>query len=238
MTVSDPPRTLLDALRAFDSKERAMLVRLATGGDEFRLSPAFRTKVKAACGLDVPEDAFAATDFHLDWLYAALWLTSKEARGWDVWYGRGDAPLGEPAALRVTGSQEDIDLLVAWRAGERHHLLLCEAKAFSGWTNAQMVRKTARLTAIFGADGTAFPGVAPHLVLVGPKPSAGLHTTAWPAWALRDGAPPFIALDNPGDRYKVTRCDAAGNATQTAWTHWKAEPRPAFAPPPDPAGPR
>ena len=67
-------------------------------------------------------------DYHLDWIHASLFLTLPG----------NDSQAVHPNSGRVaTGTQEDVDLLVAFEEGDITHLLLIEAKAETGWTNKQ-----------------------------------------------------------------------------------------------------
>jgi hypothetical protein len=83
--------------------------------------------------------------------------------------------MGELAA-----SQEDVDLLIAWEDLRGRHLVLIEAKGFTGWSNAQMNRTTARLGAIFTEELRHQFDV--HLFLAGPSPAKGLNVDDWPDW--------------------------------------------------------
>ncbi|MBI4301278.1 MAG: hypothetical protein HY664_01570 [Chloroflexi bacterium] len=57
-------------LRLFNRKERFFLVGMALGNPKFKLIEQFRNQLNDKLGLFVPEDAFAAMDYHLDWIYA------------------------------------------------------------------------------------------------------------------------------------------------------------------------
>jgi hypothetical protein len=206
---------LSQALGAFNRKERFLLVGWALDRAEFTLGAEFRERLGEVCGTTVPDDAFVAMDYHLDWLYAALlWADGKAKPG--VPHARGREEL-------LTASQEDVDLLVAFATDEGHHVVLCEAKGFSGWQNRQLQSKVRRLKAIFGDTGGDFDGVEPHFVLVGPTQSARIATAAWPEWMWPKQRVGFLTLPNPGPRYKVTRCDAEGRSRADRWTHWKIE---------------
>ena len=72
-----------------------------------------------------------AMDYHLDWLNGALEL--------DFAYGRGD-----PIGSRITGSQEDIDLLLAFDTPnhlKHDHIVLVEAKGVISFSNSQLESK-------------------------------------------------------------------------------------------------
>ena len=61
---------LVELMESFNRKERFLLIRQALG--TFRLIDDFRTKLGRAIDLTIPQAAFIAIDYHLDWLAAAL----------------------------------------------------------------------------------------------------------------------------------------------------------------------
>lgn len=204
--------SFVDSLRAFDSHERGILLQWAMGAD-FALSSRLRTDLGRALRLDVPDRAFVAMDYTLDWLYAAtLQFTSPDAQ----------MPLPWPADGMLRASIEDIDLVVAWQ-DERPRLVLLEAKGFTGWTNKQLLSKVTRLGAIF--DERLRAAIDVHLVLVGPKYSHGVDTSSWPLWLLNEKRYHFLTIPSPGDRFAVQRCLADGSATKNGWTHWQVVQR-------------
>ncbi len=146
-----------------------------------------------------PAGAFVATDYTLDWLYAATQIvaTSDGAQGVQPW----------PSADELKASPEDIDLLIAWEDDRGPHTVLVEAKGFTGWGNAQMASKAHRLGAIFA--GTRSEEFAVHLLLVGPAPSKGLSVSTWPAWMKPNERAHFLPIKDPGPKV------AASGATST-----------------------
>lgn len=108
---------LVPHLRRLNRKERFFLVGLALGNKEFRLGDEFRQKLSDLLGLFVPEDAFVAMDYHLDWLFAAIHLAATSG-----------APGPHPRDSRlITGTQEDIDLLVAFDGDSESRVIMVEA---------------------------------------------------------------------------------------------------------------
>ena len=87
----------------------------------------------------------------------------------------------------IKGTQEDVDLLVAFKAGETFHLILVEAKAYSGWTNKQLLSKAKRLRTIFGENGNKWSDVQPYFCVMSPKESEGLKRECLPKWMLYNG---------------------------------------------------
>src|SRR5207244_734415 len=82
--------TLIDLLDQFNRKERFFLVGAALGKPTFQTDPRFLAAVGAAARVKFPhpKHVHCYMDFHLDWLYAALFLGSSK---------RGKAPYGSPA---------------------------------------------------------------------------------------------------------------------------------------------
>lgn len=138
-------------------------------------------------------------DCHPGWIYASAHLSQE---GIDP-----SAKHPNPCKL-VSGNQEDMDLIVAFDAGETTHLIMLEAKAETAWSNNQMDSKAKRLKAIFGEQGDRFPHLCPHLGLMSPRPPRQLKTGNWPSWMLSTaGAPICMKLTVPPGRKKLTRRD-------------------------------
>ena len=164
--------TFVRNLKLFNAKERDHLMRFAylgetcdyTEGATF-LSKAFDDALRAAA--KVPESAkcvFAGMDYHLDWVFAALWLASHRP-GWPDENGeRVSEPMGKHEALEnikdlytdfrpLTGSQEDIDLLVVYSHEGKWFVLFIEAKGSASFDNVQLARKVIRLNRILDESG-------------------------------------------------------------------------------------
>ncbi|MGE3913960.1 MAG: hypothetical protein AB7K36_31740 [Chloroflexota bacterium] len=208
---------VLDYLRRFNRKERFFLVGQALGNQNFRLSDQFCHDVGTELLIDVPPDAFVAMDYHLDWLYASLHLSADGGN-----YG---PHLNDRKMVRA--QQEDIDLLIAYQAGDQFHIVLVEAKGESAWSNQQMISKAGRFGDIFGAAGSAFESVVPHFLAMSPR-RPHLRTDTWPTWMLRDGTIPWLRLDMGDGLLKISRWtpgpgDGAGKADRNG-THWKVIP--------------
>ena len=190
---------LIEYLESFNRKERFFLVGTALGNPSFRLAQDFRTRLGHVVGIDVPDGAFAAMDYHLDWIHVAVLLVGDDS---------DTVHPNDPTV--VTWTQEDVDLLVAFRDGSVTHLLLIEAKAETGWTNKPMLSKARRLRRIFGADGLRHAHVRPHFALMSPRPPQRLDTHKWPTWMTRGGEPIWFELPVPPGRRRITRCDCNG----------------------------
>ena len=93
---------LIEHLRSFNRKERFFLLRHALGVSTFRLDKAFREALGDEMGLSIPNDAWVAMDYHLDWLQMAVYLAGKP---------KPPGPIRNEGLIKA--NQEDIDLLVA-----------------------------------------------------------------------------------------------------------------------------
>lgn len=215
-----------DVLRLFNRKERNLLVRAVLGQkhSELRLAEAFRAEVADQLGIGIPADAWWATDFHINWLAAALAIYCEgDAR---LNQARANVPQPLPATgpRLVTGSQEDVDLVIA--TGE--HLIMIEAKGYEPWSNSQLASKLARLellhaehqqlAALFERTPLRF-----HLLLMSPtKPTKLKKDMVWPRWAVDGvGRPRWLCMDLPPSNSILTveRCDEHGTvgALGDAW---------------------
>ncbi len=203
----------VESLRSFDSHERGLLLQWAADRP-FQLGAALGSAVSQAIGTQPPKDAFVAMDYTLDWLYAAVHGALDDNRV---------QPHPWPAHGELAASQEDVDLLIAWEDLRGPHLVLIEAKGFTGWSNAQMKRKTTRLGAIFTEE--LRDQVDVHLFLAGPAPAKGLNVDDWPDWTRPGAHTHFLSISDPGMRFAVQRCDEEGLPTSRDWTHWSAVPR-------------
>ena len=73
----------IDYLRILNRKERFHLLRGVLGKTTFCLADHFRTELESCLSdslngaLSIPSHAFAAMDFHLDWIAMALHLATK-----------------------------------------------------------------------------------------------------------------------------------------------------------------
>ena len=200
---------LIEIMESFNRKERFFLVSQALGKPEFELSDDFRQKLGDKVGVTIPtERVFVAMDYHLDWLHASLVLDHPERYG--------EPPFANTSNL-ITGNQRDADLLVAFKADNRYHLILVEAKCYGSWDNDQMNGKAARLKLIFGNDGGKYPNVKPYFSLMSPNESQHLGFDDWPDWMLGDKGekPHHLTMYVPSKRRRAERCDENRKATAT-----------------------
>ena len=213
---------LIQILKRLNRKERFYLIGEALGNAGFQLSDDFQKRLGGCLGLTepIPQNAFAAMDYHLDWIAAAIRQVMDSG---------SDGPFqNEESGGRnlVTGSQEDIDFLVAFEdASGIHNLILLEVKGYTSWDNKQMLSKAKRLSLIFGERGDRCDGVRPYLCLVSPRRPQRLDYSSWPAWWKdQDDHPYWLELNLPGDRQMVTRWDANENRRSQSGDHFKIIP--------------
>jgi hypothetical protein len=209
---------LIDNLRRFNRKERFYLVGYALGNPDFKLSDTFKSELqKTVVGLnqEIPSDAFVAMDYHIDWIYASLYISSNPS--YKV-YTR-DQEL-------ITANQEDVDLIVAFpdiNDSSKTHMILCECKAESSWTNNQVLSKAERLKGIFGEHGDLFSHIAtPHFLLISPKRPGKLDDSKIASFMKPNGEIPWMKLKMPNSLCKVTRCDGNGKNSING-SFWKVD---------------
>jgi hypothetical protein len=194
--------SFIDWLDLFNRKERYFVFAAISDQERIGLAPGFRRRLSAKCGIEIPESARAYVDYHLDWVHAATILPGVEAA----------KAHDNQDTMVATGSQEDIDLLVAFRQADRTVVLLVEAKGVTSWGNAPLQHKARRLRLIFGDNGNRVPGVEPKFLLLSPNPPQKLNCVQWPEWMRPDGAPVWLKLDITTPRMAVFRSDNSGKA--------------------------
>ncbi len=220
---------LIDILESFNRKERYFLLTrtlaLRSEGEQatFRLDGEFRKKLGCAIGLheqgiEICEDAFVAMDYHLDWIHGSLALAYRDK---DKIRLRDGKELFPYEVDEVTGTQEDIDLLVAFKVENKYHLALIEAKGYLSWDTQQLYSKAERLRQIFGENGDTYcDDVEPHFVMMSenqPKIEnwhADRQPACWPKWMRNNkGAPLHLTMCLPAktNKRRVERCDRDGN---------------------------
>ena len=251
-------------LKLFNAKERDHLMRFAYLGDagpydgsSTFLSPAFQAALAEHLqdmGIgSSAECVFAGMDYHLDWLFAAL-LLARTHPEWRGEPGSKPAPvsmaaIGDTDIPSLTGSQEDIDLLVVYRYGDgKLAMIFIEAKGIKPFEGEQLARKLVRIDRILDESGVlgGEEELVVRLLLASPEmPSEATSCREYAKKLLTPGTKGrdalLAALDNNrsgiGDRFhclslsgfpqslyavKRTRI-AAGRAENETnpFTHWK-----------------
>lgn len=200
---------LVNRLQRFNRKERYWLLHDALGAGFKSLSNEFRSKIAGAIStparsVTIPPDAWWSFDYHIDWLYGALWECSP--------LSDNSLPSSNLTGA-ITGTQEDFDLLIAFEST----LVIVEAKGVSAWGNGQFGKKCKRLTALRTLAELAEPRVEMFFVLASPSEPTKLNQAELPAWALNgEGRPIHIKLPMPpplGGFRTVGRCNENGTRT-------------------------
>ena len=97
--------SLEQRLASFNRKERFLLVGQALGNSAFTLGDTFRQQLAQVLQREVPEDAYCAMDYHLDWLFAALMWAEGFVHPGNVMERTTDTDVGGgPQDLKVTGN--------------------------------------------------------------------------------------------------------------------------------------
>ncbi len=162
---------LVENLKLLNAKERDLLMRHAyldiddVDKPKF-LSKSFDKRLKDLIAEKLnlrenPKCVFAGMDYHLDWLFAALYMTTQnrgpdDVRGELELHDDTQAPASKYTDFRsVTGTQEDIDLLVVYDVNDQLVLLFIEAKGSAAFDRVQLARKLIRLDRILVASEVA-----------------------------------------------------------------------------------
>ena len=195
---------LIDHLKAFNRKERFILLHEALGfhGQSFRMSANFSQRLGDCLGVRVPENAFVAMDYHLDWLQIALLLADHV-----------DTDATFPNEGLVFANQQDIDLLVAFEGETTTRLIIIEAKCDTDWSQDQLDLKCARLELIFGRGRPGTSRATPDFILMSPHKPTRIDTKSWPSWMKVNGKARWLELKLPDGLLKVSRCTQTGNSS-------------------------
>lgn len=159
-------KSLIDNLKSFNRKERFYLIGQILGNPEFRMDDKQLDKISTLIGFKIPREYFAAMDYHLDWIYASLFLTQEHD---EKPFSRNFIDNNKKVDLQISGTQEDVDFLLAFADHENTtHIVMIEAKGDSYFSNGQLDSKNKRFKAIFGNENT-WPNVRPHFLICSPK---------------------------------------------------------------------
>jgi len=203
---------VIENLERLNRKERFFLVGMALGNPQFRLETEFRKELDSQFHLTIPEDAFVAMDYHLNWIYAACALTLEQPVQNRI-YKNVDRV--------IDSTQEDVDLLVSYQdPSGMCHLIMLEAKGVTAFSNRQFKHKIERFKQIFRDDGKRWPRVTPHFGLVSPNQSKALDYDICPSWLKVNGKVPWFKMNIPKNRLVLFGCDGQGMPDQERpfWT--------------------
>ncbi|HAU4928225.1 hypothetical protein [Aeromonas hydrophila] len=216
---------LIKNLKSFNRKERFYLIGQMLGNPEFRMDDKQLDEISKLIGIKIPREYFAAMDYHLDWIYASLFLTQEHD---EKTFPRNFIDNKKKIDLQISGTQEDVDFLLAFVDHENTtHLVMIEAKGDSYFSNGQLDSKNKRFKAIFGNENT-WPNVKPHFLICSPKKPKNVSIED-PAYFMcpQESQLIWFPLVMDTGKNKVTRCiDSEKNfKLSSEGSHWKVESR-------------
>ncbi|MFQ1884148.1 hypothetical protein ACK341_00900 [Aeromonas veronii] len=217
--------SLIDNLKSFNRKERFYLIGQMLGNPEFRMPEMQLDKISELIGIRVSGEYFAAMDYHLDWIYASLFLTQNTKNDTNKAFKRNFLENdGVKIDYQISGTQEDVDFLLAFVDHENTtHIVMIEAKGDSYFSNAQLNSKNKRFNAIFGDEDT-WPNVRPHFLLCSPKEPQKINVEEPAYFIFKNSKLPWLELDMGEGKNKVTRCDDEGEPHNNG-DYWTVENR-------------
>ncbi|HEH9395474.1 TPA: hypothetical protein SIA27_001823 [Aeromonas salmonicida] len=214
-------KNLIDNLKSFNRKERFYLIGQMLGNPEFRMDDKQLAEISKLIGVTIPSEYFAAMDYHLDWIYASLFLTQDHD---EKTFPRNFIDNNKKVDLQISGTQEDVDFLLAFVDHENTtHIVMIEAKGDSYFSNGQLDSKNKRFKAIFGNENT-WPNVRPHFIICSPKKPQKINIEEPAYFMFKDFKSPWLELDMGDGKNKVTRCVQNGKPSNNG-EHWKVERR-------------
>lgn len=208
--------SVIDNLKSFNRKERFYLVGAALGNPEFKLDPHFQDNLSSQLGITIPPGTFVAMDYHIDWIYASIFLSV---------HGEAGQPFPGVSPL-IAASQEDVDLLIAFEEASITHLIFLEAKGVMYFSNQQLSSKAARLKRIFEDAVVARAEVKPYFAIVSPAEPKRVDTSSWSIWMNPRGKPIWLELSHLNTKIasrelrRIVRCDKNG-LDNSQGDHWK-----------------
>ncbi len=217
---------LIENLKSFNRKERFYLVGQMLGNPDFRMDKTQLAEISRLIGITIPSEYFAAMDYHLDWIYASLFLTQHDAN--KAFKRNSIENNGVKIDYQISGTQEDVDFLLAFVDHENTtHIVMIEAKGDSYFSNAQLNSKNKRFKAIFGNEDT-WPNVRPHFLLCSPKEpqNVSIEDPVYFMCPQESQLIWFSLVMNTG-KNKVTRClgEKGNYKPSNEGDHWKVESR-------------
>lgn len=199
-------KDLIYYLRKFNRKERYFLIREAIGNGNFDLNNSFRENLQKKLNINIPKDAYAAMDYHLDWIDVSLRVWSKKIEI----NNKFENELNKKKKRQINSNQEDIDLIIAFKLKDIYNIILIEAKGVTGWTNKQMDSKVERLKKIFGEYCEKYKYLQVFFILISPGESDNIKYESWPKWMKKNNKPIWLELKTEKSFYKITRCRQDG----------------------------
>lgn len=214
-------KNLIYNLKSFNRKERFYLIGQMLGKPDFRMDDKQLAEISKLIGVTIPSEYFAAMDYHLDWIYASLFLTQDHD---EKTFPRNFIDNNKKVDLQISGTQEDVDFLLAFVDHENTtHIVMIEAKGDSYFSNGQLDSKNKRFKVIFGNENT-WPNVRPHFIICSPKKPQKINIEEPAYFMFKDFKLLWLELDMGDGKKKITRCRKGGDACHDG-KHWKVESR-------------
>jgi len=204
--------SFVNNLDRLNRKERYFLIGMALGNPMFKLSSAFRQKLSKKYGFTVPDTAFVAMDYHLNWIFVAAALAFDNPVKDNIFDNGGRI---------VDGTQEDVDLLVAFEdKSSMNHVIMLEAKGFTAFSNRQFKHKMERIKSIFDEKGDRWPEVKPYFGVISSREPIKLQADIYPSWLEVESKIPWFEMSLPDNRLILYGCDKQGkpNQERAFWT--------------------
>lgn len=217
---------LISNLETLNRKERFHLLTQIMGDNAFKPAPEFLRDIRdklAIPNIDYLNCQFAAMDYHLDWIYGALFATAKHI---DLRTSSGDVGVVPKVEKLVSGTQQDIDFIMAFpdtADNNIFHLVMLEAKSVGSWNIAQLNSKGDRLKFIFEEGRLDIrANIVPHFLYMAPNPPTANQIAKAKLPTLMSNANHFIEMHLPSPLVKLTRCES-DNRESKKGTFWKFE---------------
>ena len=207
---------LVKSLQCFNRKERYWLIRTALGDQN--LSRKFREDLTEAFRLQnqevvIPQYAWWAVDFHVDWLFGALSkLNSADSAG--TVFPNND--------FQIKGTQEDFDMVIAFD----QTLIVLEAKAGEAWNKGQMDKKMKRLELLAAFNDKLAQPLKLYFAITSPNETQELTNSGSLPLSASGSKLPWTKLEfglSNVDLLAVERCDKRGKPDAKGG-HWKVRP--------------
>jgi hypothetical protein len=202
--------SIVENLRALNSKERFYLFTEAVGSDGLKISKRYLERIEKVFGIKITENYFAGIDFHLDWIYAALNVI--DIKDYKMEYQNTDGC--------IVGNQEDIDLIIAYEDKGITHIIMVEAKCAGSWNNSQLESKSNRFKSIFNSIDA--DKIKIHFLLTSPKMPIKIDKDILSEYMKTNGIIEWIPLTNVPKLIRVTRID---KNTKNQYLKWMIKPR-------------
>ena len=171
-------------LKLLNAKERYHLFNLAIDKKELKIGKHFAKTIENLINVAIPDKHFAAIDYHINWLYAALSI--------DVLNDNNEHEINNEI---FKSNIEDVDLIIVFEKCEGYCIIMIEAKLTDCWTNNQVNSKITRLNTLF--DNIQENNIETYFILMSPMKSEGLVIENTKRWLDAKNKPMWIKMESP-----------------------------------------